>query len=68
MQGTVQNQYQNQYQNQNPRRSPQTETKQNRPNVTFPSYQKIEDNKAEILKADQTLAQLTQTRKIVKDL
>jgi len=49
----------------NPRRLPQTESKPNRPNVTFPSYQRIEDNKDEIMRTDQTLVQLTQTRKIV---
>jgi len=48
-----------------PKRIPQTEVKQGRPNVTFPSYQKIEDNKDEIHRIDQTLVQLNQTRKIV---
>lgn len=50
-----------------PKRIPQTEVKQGRPNVTFPSYQKIEDNKDEIHRIDQTLVQLNQTRKIVEN-
>jgi len=39
-----------------------------RANVTFPSYQKIEDNKDEIQRTDYELSRLTQHRKIVKIL
>ena len=49
------------------RPAPVTDTKANRANVVFPSYQRIEDNKDEIQRVEQTLSNLGQHRKIVEN-
>jgi hypothetical protein len=51
--------------NRGQRQPPVNDPRSGRPNVTFPSYQKIEDNKDEIQRTDYELARLTQHRKIV---
>ena len=64
--GNMQMQGQQEYQNNRGQRQqiPVNDLK-GRSNVTFPSFQRVEDNKDEIQRIDYELARLTQHRKIV---
>jgi len=66
MQG--QQEYQSNHNNRGQRQqAPANDPRGGRANVTFPSFQRVEDNKDEIKRTDYELARLTQHRKILEN-